>query len=457
MNKTITPHQDALNPLEQNLELLKSGNEKLLQSELTPIGNINSLEILSQTKEKISNICYNVKRMSKEIRNFEIQEGDAKIKSQEMLNKYLRDFGLATNPLMTPYEIEEKSHEAFSVNSQPISVNYEGEVEINESIPFNGVVDYNGTVSHRGWGLFAATEEVPYNGRKSYNGQVPYNKKHKYNGKKVVNCQATHHKCQCELLSNLISSFYEVLAEKEKYKESFEKQKKSTEIISEIQMELQKDMENTPENINLLQEKGLLALSTIQNERQLFLNGMKDNVDKILFTFSIVNQVKESEQNFQNRLNEFAEKKEEIKNKEEIKLEERFKTLENEKLQEIEKMKKEQEKLNQLLSNNSQENMKILQEKDNKINSMLEETYKLKMNFTEKEYKQNAEFTIEKSVLEANLRSLLPNLFEKLCVKAGVDENKVDEYCNSLVDKSVSLNDIISRIEKYMMKERKKL
>ena len=109
------------------------------------------------------------------------------------------------------------------------------------------------------------------------------------------------------------------------------------ENISEIQMELQKDIENTPENINILQDKSLLALSTIQNERHLFLNGMKDNVDKILFAFSILQQVKESEKNFQNRLIEFAEKNEEIKNKEEIKLEERFKTLEIEKQQENEK------------------------------------------------------------------------------------------------------------------------
>ena len=120
-------------------------------------------------------------------------------------------------------------------------------------------------------------------------------------------------------------------------------------------------------------------------------------------------------------------------------------------------MKKEQEKLNQLLSNNLQENMKILLEKDKQINSMLEETFKLKMNFAEKEYKQYAEFNIEKSTLEATLRSLLPNLFEKLCVKAGLEENKIDEYCNSLVDKSVSLNEIIDRIEKYLMKERKKI
>lgn len=521
--QTLVNKKDAIKPLENSLQIMRTGIDNIISTQLVNIEEISDVKnTLQETKEKTVRTQSILKDMKRDLEN-PIQplvksSNLARSKNLGELDNFLSSMGLYINWGMSEGDIKNKIHQVFaSQSTHSIDVPYSGTVNYSGSAYYSGNVSYSGNAYYSGstsvggssatywscnkcnyadnsWsinycgsctklysqspgykqytksisgGVASYSGYAPYSGSQSYTGYAPYNGSQSYSGTKTTTCTHDHHKCACDKWASVILSFRENLEEKDYYKNAFEKQKASLQSLNARHIEVSKDVEEMAPKLNVIQDKSLVALSTIQSERQLFLNGFRDQMEKTAFAFNVMNQLNESEQAFQKQILTVVKNNEEEQRKEKTHLQEEIKKKEENKNLEIQNIMEQQKNINQSIIEDSKEKAKLLSEKDNQILSLINEKHKLDIEHLQKEVSLNQVMKEEgfknvlaqknkereQELLENNMRNFAEYLFGKLCEKSGFDLEESETYSNNLVDEKVPLSDTIKKVKLFINKQ----
>ncbi|CAF0880211.1 unnamed protein product, partial [Didymodactylos carnosus] len=381
--QTLVDKRD-IKPLESSLQLMKSGIENVISTELTKIEEISSIkDTVNETRDKTKKTQWTLKDIKKELetslQSLNKSSNLAKLKTLGELDGFLSSMGLYISWGMNEGEIEGKIHAKYTQSAPSFDVHYSGNVEFNGSQFYSGNKNYSHRISsarskcscnefgpfpasssnnskcdycgasakycshcgnkfpeptatnHGRWQytegedkgrIYLYTESKEFTGNVFYSGNVNYTGSKPYSGYTKATCSSNHHNCSCDSWSQMVLSFREALEEKDYYKRSFNEQKVLLDNLRTKHQEVQDIVNDIVPKMNLIEEKSHFAITNIQRERQLFLSGLKDQQEKTVFAFNVMNQLHQSEKIFQEQLITIVKNNEEQQRNEKNRLQE---------------------------------------------------------------------------------------------------------------------------------------
>ncbi|CAF1647591.1 unnamed protein product, partial [Didymodactylos carnosus] len=164
---------------------------------------------------------------------------------------------------------------------------------------------------------------------------------------------------------------------------------------------------------------------------------------------TIVKNNEEQQRNEKNRLQEEIRNKDKNKSTEFQNILQQQSEIRKDALEEKEKKEKE-------LNEERKVKDLIKDQKSETVNASLRKELELGQQIKEKDFERQIivkDHEKEQAVLDAKLRSFIPNLFMKLCKKSTLDEKKTDEYLEVLTDEKISLAQMIRKVDVFMIKE----
>lgn len=510
--RTMTDRRDSVRPVENSLQIMRTGLDRVISTQLIPIEEISSVkDTVRETKDKTIRSQSTLREIKRDletpIQPLNKSSNLARLKTLGDLDGFLAGMGLYINWGMNEGDIKTQVHAKLTQSPPTFSVGYSGSTYYSGYAPYSGNTSYSGSVGAGYWTwicqscryenaarngktvryctdckgsqssvapktssghILSDSPSVSYSGNTSYSGSEYYSGNTSYSGNVNTTCSQDHHNCACDKWSSIVLSFREMLEEKDYYKSTSETQKSVLQNIDRKHQEVSENLEEMAPRIEIIQEKSQLAISTIQGDRGLFINGFEDIKEKTAFTFSVLIQLQESEKAFQEQLLKIAKSNEEEQKSEKIRLQQEIERKEESKNLEIQNIMSQQKIINQSIVEDSKDKEKRLLEKDTQILDLIHKKHAIDLEHMkkesslsqavkEKEFEQvliQKNMEKEQEILALRMRSLIPNLFMKLCAKSGVDEKRVDGYIEVLMDENMAVAQMLKKVEFFIMKEK---
>lgn len=492
--RTMTDRRDSFKPLENSLQIMRTGLDRVISTQLIEIEEISSVkDTVRETKDKTIRSQSTLREIKRDletpIQPLNKSSNLARLKTLGDLDGFLAGMGLYINWGMDEGVIKNQIHTKLTQSPPTFSASYSGNTSYSGSQYYSGNTSYSGSkyysgsvsviscshsscwacgVGGRNWNNHGYSGNAHYDGTTSYSGYVPYSGNTSYSGNHNVTCNQNHHNCACDKWSSIVLSFREMLEEKDYYKSTSETQKSVLQNIDRKHQEVSENLEEMAPKIEIIQEKSQLAVSTIQGDRGLFINGLEDIKEKTVFAFSVMSQLHESEKAFQEQLLKIAKSNEEEQKHEKVRLQQEIEKKEESKNLEIQNIMSQQKIINQSIVEDSKDKEKRLLEKDAQILDLINKKHAIDLEHMkkeanlsqavkEKEFEQvliQKNMEKEQEMLALRMRSLIPNLFMKLCAKSGVDEKRVDGYIEVLMDENMAVAQMLKKVEFFIMKEK---
>lgn len=294
-------------------------------------------------------------------------------------------------------------------------------------------------------------------GMQDYSGEVVHKGFQDISKEKTVVCKYEHHKCPCDKIALLIYSLRESLGQKEYYKKFSEQIKTfNLKTINYVQ-DISKRLEKITPKIENVNEKINLSISTVESDRDFFINKWKNQEKINQISMELMNRENEKLDNVQNGFNKQLQDKEEANQKEKEKLkkkkeekEERLRVLEEKRREEIEKMNKIiQDKENEINSLKNQillNELDMKREKDVLKNNMDKTKQDLSNEFKDKEFIHIAEIKEFKNAV----KDFIPRFFLRLCKVTNVKEDDLAKYEKGFLSEDVTEKEIIRKVRMWV-------
>jgi len=281
--------------------------------------------------------------------------------------------------------------------------------------------------------------DIPHQGTISYKGNEQY--------EGAVECK-DHHDCTCADWAEVILSFREVLAEKDFYKKNYKHQKENLDLAKKAY----EDIKDVKGHLDTAEEVGNKTLMKLQNER---LN-MRTHIEKIDITAQLAAKLINGRESYQNTILNLVSQSEVEQRSErnEIKIK-----LDQKEIDQKEQAKQTREDLNK----QAKQTREDLNKKDETIQSSHVEVRKVLEGKVDEEKQAKQEivqslthqYDLEKKIAmqEALIRSMMPKLFNKLCIKAQVKKEDRANYLSILRNKELSIVDLLGKVDEFMEKD----